>query len=177
MSKENRLKELVHYICSKCKDSSSLGAVKLNKILWFADSIVYKKTGQSITQCRYKKLQHGPVPTEIMPVLRELEEEGAILIEVQNYYGLTKKKFTSLIDPCTDSLSNEELKFVDMLISVICDNYTAASISEASHDIVWGAARMGEEIPLNAILANDEAILDERDLQWAKEIVEQRTFA
>ncbi|MBL1176697.1 Panacea domain-containing protein [Pantanalinema sp. GBBB05] len=171
MTEKNRLKELVHHICYKCGGKNELGATKLNKILWFADSLAYKQTGKSITGSRYKKLQHGPVPFEINSVLKELENEGKILVYKHEYFGLPKKTFLLLEHPLDEIFSRDELEFVDLLTAEICGGHTAKSISELSHDIVWEAASMGEEIPLSAVLATDEAILNEEDIAWANAVV------
>ncbi len=172
MTQENRLKELVHYICYKCQGSDKLGATKLNKILWFADSLVYKQTGKSITGSRYKKLQHGPVPFEITSVLQELENEGKLVVKSHEYFELSKKKFIPLKQPLEGVFSRDELEFVDLLTEAICEGHTARSISDLSHDIAWEAAGMGEEIPLAAVLATDEAALNAEDIAWANNVVD-----
>ena len=172
MTEGNRLKELVHYICYRCQGSDKLGATKLNKILWFSDSLVYKQTGKSITGSRYKKLQHGPVPFSITSVLGELESEGKIEVLSHEYFGLPKKRFIPLQRPSEGTFSRDELELVDLLATMICDGHTAKSISELSHDSVWETASMGEEIPLAAVLAADEAVLNTEDIAWANEAID-----
>lgn len=41
----DRLKALVQYICYQCHDPSVLGAIKLNKILWYSDVIAFARSG------------------------------------------------------------------------------------------------------------------------------------
>jgi hypothetical protein len=173
MEKDNRLKELVHYICYKCQEPNKLGAVKLNKILWFADKITYKQTGKSISGSQYRKLQFGPVPVLIKSILDDLESENKLLIEKHEYYGSYKTKFIALENPKESIFSGEELALVDCLISEICDDHTAESISNLSHDMVWEAGCMGEEIPLTAVLITDEAILNEKDIAWANDVIDR----
>ncbi|MBD1871830.1 SocA family protein [Cyanobacteria bacterium FACHB-471] len=173
MENKERLKNLILYICSECKDIEKLGATKLNKILWFADSIVYKQTGSSITGTKYKKLQYGPVPMQIVEVLSELENEGKLEIQEENYFGLRKKQFKALSEPQIDLFSATELKFVDFLVHDVCKNHTASSISDLSHDMSWNAAHIGEEIPLAATLAVEEGVLTESDLKWADSVIKE----
>ena len=45
-----KFKSAVHYICDKASsDPSVLGAIKLNKVLWYSDLINYLITGKPIT--------------------------------------------------------------------------------------------------------------------------------
>ena len=34
---QEKFDALVHYICARCEDPTSLGATKLNKIMWYSD--------------------------------------------------------------------------------------------------------------------------------------------
>lgn len=163
-----KLKALIHYICYKCEDSSRLGATKLNKILWFADSFVYKSTGRTISGSQYKKLPYGLVPVAAEPALVELQAEGKVVIRQSDHFGKKKKDFIPFGEPDIGLLDTEELKLIDDLIVDICDGHTAKSISELSHDIVWEAAGMGEEIPIYAVLAAKFAPLEDGDFEWAE---------
>ncbi|ABB56794.1 Panacea domain-containing protein [Synechococcus elongatus] len=176
LESRDKLKSLVHYICSKRSGSPSLGSTKLNKILWFLDSIVYRQTGKPITGAKYKKLQHGPVPVDILAIQKELESEGKISVSYDRSYGFGFRTtiYTSLQEPDKSLLEEDELKFVDIVISRICDGHTARSISEHSHDVIWEAAAMGEEIPLEAVLASEEAPLEPEDIDWARGVIRKR---
>jgi Protein of unknown function (DUF4065) len=89
----NRLATLAHYVIWRC-DPADLGAVKLYKILWFADLECYRRTGRTITGAStYVKRQFGPVPKGIMQALKTLEHEGRIATSSENYYGRPKTMF------------------------------------------------------------------------------------
>src|SRR5258707_6058665 len=89
-----KFKALVHYVCwSRKDDTSKLGSTKLNKILWLSDFVKYYRSGASITGARYVKRQFGPVPRAIMPVLAELESEGAVFTREVPFHGRTKTDF------------------------------------------------------------------------------------
>lgn len=173
-----KMKKIVHYICEQCKDDPSrLGAVKLHKVLWFADSFVYKQTGTTISGSRYKKLQHGPVSIELQSVLEQLVFDQKLVIREQEYYGLKKKAYMSVTKPDTTLVNDEELGLLDEFIHIICDKNTAKSASELSHSIIWDAAAMGEEIPMYAVLATDFAPITTEDMSWADEMLERRVPA
>jgi hypothetical protein len=155
-----KFKNLVHYICAqRSSDPSSLGAVKLNKILWLSDFRAYYRLGDSITGARYVKRQFGPVPHQIMPVLKELQSEGAIEIRDVLHFGKPKKEYVARYE--------EEKEIIDKTIKLICEDHTAASISEVSHDHVWKAAEDGEEIPYYTVFSVPGKITAD-ELEWAK---------
>lgn len=163
-----KFKNLVHYICAqRSGDPSSLGATKLNKILWLSDFRAYYRLGEPITGARYVKRQFGPVPHQIMPVLKELENEGAIEIRDVSHFGKTKKEYVVKRATTIDHFPKEEREIIDKAIKLVCDVHTAASISEASHDAIWKAAEDGEEIPYYTIFAEPGKITAD-ELEWAR---------
>jgi hypothetical protein len=169
MFDRKKFKALVYYVCWQCPDPTRLGSVKLNKVLWFADTEAFVERGSSITGARYVKQQFGPVPTAILPVLRELEAEGKIAVREVEFFGLPKREFFARTAPVISTFSPEEISLVDNVIRLICDEHTARSISDATHDRIWALAEIGEEIPYQAVLAATLDEINEDDLRWAKE--------
>src|SRR4051794_39698051 len=94
-----KFKALVHYICWRCEDPTKLGAVKLNKVLWRADFRAYLELGDPVTGATYIKRQYGPVPSDILPTLRQLEAEGKLSIRTVDHYEKDKKEFFALTRP------------------------------------------------------------------------------
>lgn len=178
MTSRKRLKALVHYMCDRCGDPTKLGATKLNKALWYADTFAYRLLGRTISgEQGYIKRQFGPVPRRILEALRALEAEGAIRVRESDYFGKPKREFISL-EPADDSLfSDDELDIVNQVIRVVCDEHTATSISDLSHDIIWAAAGMGEEIPIFAVLAAKAAPATKADMAWANDIIKRQHSA
>lgn len=165
----DKLHHLTHYIISRCDEPSVLGATKLNKILWFSDAWAYMRLGSPITEARYEKRQFGPVPSGILNVQNNLVKNGRIILRQGAYGGYPQTQFVSLTTPDINGFSGPQISLVDSIISDICHNHTAASISQASHDIVWDAAELGEEIPLYAVFASRQAELTGDDVVWARE--------
>jgi antitoxin SocA-like protein len=167
-----KFKSLVHYVCWRCKDDpTKLGAVKLNKVLWISDFTSYYKSGEAITGAGYVKRQHGPVPRVILPVLHELETERALVVRDTRFHGFLKKEFIALREPDVSDFQPEELEIIDWAIKLVCEEHTAKSISERSHDHIWKVAEDGEEIPYYTIFAvPGEITEDERE--WAKQELE-----
>jgi len=168
MYDKTKFKTLVHYICAqRSGDPSSLGAVKLNKILWLSDFRAYYLLGEPITGARYVKRQFGPVPHQIIPVLKELESEGAISIKEAQHFGKPKKEYIIKYGASIDYFPEEQKRIVDWAINLVCERHTASSISEASHDNVWKAAEDGEELPYYTIFAEPGKIMAD-EVEWAR---------
>jgi hypothetical protein len=165
------LKELSHYICWRVEDPAKLGATKLNKALWFSDTIAYRLNGRSITNASYVKRQFGPVPRRILPVLDELHQEGKVVVRERRHFQYTLRELVALQPPADDMFSAQEVEIIDTVVAWICDNHTASSISELTHDSVWETANNGEEIPMYAVLGAMEGEITEEDKAWASRII------
>ena len=165
----DKLKDVVHYVCSKASDDPScMGSVKLNKVLWYADSIAYLVRGKSITGEIYVKRQHGPVPKHILSVLDALIRDGRVVRGKVDHFGFMKNEYLAIKDPDLESLDGNEKKWIDGAFEHVCMNHTARSVSEQTHGIIWQAADMGERIPLYTVFASSVGELDEDDLAWAQ---------
>ena len=170
-----KLEYLMHYIIWKCKDPTLLGAVKLNKILWYSDIFTYLEKGRSVTEVTYIKRQFGPVPNprDFIEASEKLKNEGKIAITEGIYYGKPHRQFVALKLPDISVFSSEEISIVDIMIEEICQKHTASSISKLSHDIIWESADIGEEIPLCTAFAARFGEINEDDIQWARKEAER----
>jgi hypothetical protein len=165
---QEKFDALVHYICARCEDPTSLGATKLNKIMWYSDASAYLYLGRSITGATYIKRQFGPVPRDIKEARMRLIAAGAIVEREAPYYGYAQTRFIALRRPDLSSFSADEISLVDQMIEAICKNHTASSISAHSHDLIWKSAEIGEEIPLLAMLGSYPGEITEDHIAWGK---------
>jgi Protein of unknown function (DUF4065) len=145
-----KFKLLVRYIAWKAGRRDWFGATKLNKVLWFSDARSFILSGQSITGATYIRQKYGPVPHQIMPIRAELEREGYIRIFEEG----SLVRLTADAKPDMSAFTKDELQTIDYWIEHIDKEHTAGTISDASHDYAWDIAKMGEELPFYAILAN-----------------------
>ena len=164
-----KLKALVHYVCDKAVDPSVLGAIKLNKVLWYSDAVHYLINGRSITGETYIKRQFGPVPRHIVGVVNSLVQERKIARGKVDHFGFYKSEYIALEGAALTLFSAEEIKLVDTAFEHVCMGHTARSISEETHGVIWQIAAMGEEIPLATVFASEVGELDEDDFAWAAE--------
>lgn len=54
---------------------------RLNKLLFYADFLHFKKTGYSISGCSYRAIPYGPVPSHFHELFGLLQDQGYIRIE------------------------------------------------------------------------------------------------
>lgn len=175
ITQKRKFKALVHYVCDQCADPTMLGATKLNKVLWYSDTLAYRLRGKSISgETVYIKRQYGPVPKQILQTLEELERGGALKIRETPYFNKKKREFIALESSDPSVFTDEERDIIDIVISAICKDHTASSISEMSHDAIWEAAQLGEEIPIYAVLAANAAPITKQHEAWANKIIAAR---
>jgi len=169
MFDREKFKRLVHYVIAQAGSHPGFGAIKLNKVLWFADARQFMLTGQSITGARYIREKFGPVPHQIMPVRAELESEGVIKCYPPKfeYEGW---RFKSIVPADANFLTSAELAVVAYWIRHIDQNHTGTSISDESHDYGWDIARMGEELPMYASMAERIREPAGAELEWAQSV-------
>lgn len=165
-----KFKALVHFIIHACRDNPErLGAIRLNKALWFTDKLAYQGNGEPVTGEKYVKRRMGPVPATILRTLRELEKENKIEIhERESNYGATK--YISCSEPDLLPLSSANRNLAKAVLNFVC-GYTATEISEFTHDEAWDAALEGEEIPLFATLITGEGAITDETKEWAEKVV------
>jgi len=175
MANQHKFRALVHYVLSKRQDSpDTLGAVKLNKVLWLSDLNSFYEFGEPITESRYIKRQYGPVPAGIVPTLREMERDGLVSIRNSDHFGKTKKEYVLHSISNGEFLDAHQRKLVDKMIDFVCDRHTASSVSNATHDHIWHAAADGEELPLYTVFAVPGTITD-AEREWAKMVIESES--
>ncbi len=167
-----KLKTVVHYVSQKATDPSVLGSIKLNKVLWYADTVHYIVHGRAITNERYVKRQFGPVPLHILKVVDELVSEGRVARGKADYFGFMKNEYIALTDADVSILESTEVAFIDEAFDHVCLGHTAQSVSEETHGTIWQLAEMGEEIPYYAVLGSVLGEIDENDIAWAQSALE-----
>lgn len=167
-----KFKAMVHLIVASCPDPNRLGATRLNKICWFADSVSYRALGSGITTETYVKRPRGPVPKSILNTIRQLVDEGKIVVKDSGEPVYRTRLFVSLNEPNKSLFSSIELDIIAHFSKTICEEHTANSISELSHDEIWTAAIEGEEIPLYATLVADSGEITPEISAWADSVLQ-----
>lgn len=163
---QDRTEAVAHYIIARA-DPNKLGAVKLNKVMWFADLEAYRRFGKTVTgQVSYEKRQHGPVPNKIVKSIRRLEQSDKIATRDVPTFGGTRREYIWLKKPDVSLFTADEVDILNEAITWVCENHTAKSISELSHDTLWEQAELGEQIPVGAATVIPDEIAG-ADIAWA----------
>jgi|SRR5712671_2433669 len=146
-----KLQEAVHFVCKKMALAPhKLGAVKLQKIIWYFDVKSYVFTKSTVTGATFTKGQFGPYALEVGRVVRELVSQDRLFTDTEDYYGNDKARFIGKGPTDLSVFSEREKRWLDEVTTDICENHTAASISERSHGPIWKMAEFGETIPFEA---------------------------
>lgn len=162
-----KLKALVLYACSKCSPSD-LGATKLHKVLYFSDMLAYANKGVPITGATYRKRPHGPTCDALLGAVRDMQADGQIAIETENYYGFAKKAYLPLVQPDPSRFTADELATIDEVIDFVCKSNSARTISEFSHNRAWEIAEFGEELPYISAFHLLPTQVSQEALDWAE---------
>jgi hypothetical protein len=169
-----KLKEAVHFVCRRMATRPELlGAVKLQKILWYVDVRSYGVTGKTVTGAVFVKGKYGPYTPAAAPAIRELVREGRLNADTEQYFDNEKMRLIGNGETNKTILTARELCWLDEITEEICECHTAASISEKSHGSIWQMAAYGEEIPFEAtavtlVRPSQEAVeLASKDLSLA----------
>jgi hypothetical protein len=168
-----RFRELLLYVSQKCANDVRFGATKLNKILFFSDVVCYAHYGQPLTGMEYQRLQNGPAPKRLIPIRKQMQDEGILgLQEIPLRNGNIQYRTVNLRPPNLDIFSAKEIALVDAVIEALADN-TAQDVSDLSHKMIgWKLARDKEVIPYSTVFLSDSP-LDEIDIQRGKEIAQE----
>jgi hypothetical protein len=162
-----KLTSAVHYVIAQCQPED-LGAVKLNKVLYYADMLRYALTGAPITGATYFKRPFGPACNAILASLHQLKDAGSIEIHEVGYFGYLKKEYVSCADPTLARLSAEERALIDEVMNFVCKHNTARTISDFSHDAAWDMVDHGEPIPYLAAFNLLPNPVDLETVEWAQ---------
>lgn len=158
--------------------ADSLGVTKLNKLLYYADFLHYRRFGRSITGDKYTRMQYGPVPSTGFNIIgvasgklvgdRPTVLEGKVRIRQTTYGGKKMTKIEGLSAPDLDVFSTSEREILEMVAKICRDlKLTGTRLSESTHmpDTPWSKT---EE---NQVVSYD-LILDEGATSLPKEYVE-----
>ncbi len=169
---DEKLREALIYVANRLVDERrGRGAVKLNKVLWWADFESYRCRGRSVTGAVYQKLPEGPAPRRLLPVRKAAEIAGDVKIERRQMGG----KYTEHViwptrehDPTT--FDADDIRYLDEAL-VKFHGLTASQCSEFSHErsTGWQCVDDREVIPYFTVIV-DPRPLTESDRAWAREV-------
>jgi hypothetical protein len=155
---QDRLRQMILYISEKCVEAEQFGLVKLNKILWKADFEAFASRRKPVTGRPYQRLELGPAPKEMKPVLMEMETDGIIRFDLTDFgEGIIEKRPIALAEPHLINFTPDDLKFVVRAIGYYWDK-TGMETSDDSHGIAWKSRANGDLMYYELSYLSDEEI-------------------
>ena len=135
-----RLDELLLLMAERLRSDPSYGATKLNKALFFADHLHYKRHGAAISGAAYERLPRAPAPRGLLAVRQGLVDRGEATLETRGYLGYLQHRLLPVRPPRQEDFKETELT----LIAEVAD-----ALRGHSHTGVlgWQLASEREEIP------------------------------
>lgn len=174
---QDKFRELVLYLSEKSKTDKKFGATKLNKLLYFCDFLSYVKFGKAITGAGYFRLDKGPAPKCLVPVRREMIEDGILdLKRVTLADGRVQDRTIALRSPNMGRFTQDEIAHIDEVIAKLWD-LDADDASDLSHEEVgWKVMRDRETIPYGIAFFSNPPLTEEEKAR-AREIARSRQAA
>jgi hypothetical protein len=143
----DRFRELILYLVFEGEADPTLGAVKLNKLLYYADRRAYLQLGRSITGARYQHLDEGPAPTALLPAKRQLIADKDVVPIIGWYVSHPQERLVAKRKPNMGRFSQAELDIVDAVLNDLRD-MNGDDVSKLSHkEWGWRLTADREEIP------------------------------
>ena len=132
-----------------CNHLSRVTRTTINKLLFYADFLNFKRATVSLTGAAYRKLPYGPTLADYDGFLSLMESEGLIVSEESEYPGgYVELRYEA--GPAAESLSvklsPDELQVMECVASAI-GRMSAGAISERSHqEPAWRETEDGQLI-------------------------------
>jgi len=144
---EDKFAELLLYVGKRTADDPTVGAVKLNKLLYFAEFAAVRLFGHPITGVEYQRLDNGPAPRRLLPIRQRLVENGSAELRTSPVFGFAQQRLIPLREPDLTAFSREELQIVDEVVDTLRGK-TAVEVSAISHqEAGWRMVGDREVIP------------------------------
>lgn len=155
----SKFDELIVYVAAQERTDPCFGDTMLNKVLYFADVLAYRRTGRPITGAAYQRLDNGPAPRALLPARKRLCQARAISHTPSR--SLSRAKIEALRPADLALFTDGEIAIVDEVIE-ICRGMTAGDLSELSHrwSAGWNLVGDRETIPYQTALIATEGPSD-----------------
>jgi hypothetical protein len=170
---DRKFRELILYVARKSESDPGFGATKLNKILFFCDFLAYRAFGESITGHRYQKLEHGPAPRALKPILKKMEKAGECVFVERDHFGYPQTRIVARREPDFSLFSAKEIDLIGSVIEELRDS-NATQVSELSHQFIgWQVARMKEDIPYSTVFLGTPRPLTQEEIEYGQQLARE----
>ncbi len=158
---DEKFRELILYIATRCEGDPYFGKTKLNKILFYSDFAAYAELGEAITGQEYMRLPHGPAPRRMKPMLDGMASSAEIEIRSEPKATLRQERVVAKRLPDVQRFTEPQLTLVNRIIRALWGR-TNSRVSEISHaNLGWRLARDKEAIPYETVFLSDRPLTEE----------------
>ena len=160
-----KFRELLVYVARKCEADPTFGAIKLNKIFYYADFAAFRQKGEPITGATYYKASEGPAPREMLTERRALIDSGeAWIAEAPHFTGPQRRLIVAPgREPDCGLFAPGELRIVDE-VTAFFRGKTEREASEYSRgENGWVLARDQENIPYETAYLSSAPLSQENE--------------
>jgi hypothetical protein len=169
----DKIKELILLVCERAENQVHFGQVKLNKILFNIDFKAYAQRGEAVSGQDYQAQRLGSTLRRMLPILNELEGEGALAIKRVPSGDYVEERPVALRPADVGLFSAEELALIEAEVEAARD-MTGTDMSEVSHEFLgWKVAAMGETIPYETVFAMKSRPLTERERAVGNDVIKR----
>src|SRR5437879_497740 len=127
-------------VAEHLRSDPSYGATKLNKALFFADHLHYKRHGAAISGAAYERLPRAPAPRGLLAVRQGLVDRGDATLETRGYLGYLQHRLLPVRPARQEDFRETELT----LVAEVADTLRGHSHTGV---LGWQLASEREEIP------------------------------
>ena len=166
-----RLGEAMLYVAGRLADDPvGRGAVKLNKILWWADFESFRERGHSVTGTVYQKLKEGPAPVRLLPTRKRLVESGAARMTERHTGALSPEKVLQALRQPEPVFDDNDIHYLEQALKKFY-GMTGKQCSDFSHQASagWQTVNIKEVIPYETSLVSTRPLTEE-ELDWARSV-------
>jgi len=153
----NKFKQLLLYILQKCGSRPNVGETVLYKLLYFCDFDYFETFEKPLTGMKYKKMQFGPIPDQLLfnPVISEMRQCGMVEKVTRPYVNDTiQTRYLNFTEADLSVFGNDIDKMIKIVDAVIerLSGMSARQIEDHSHrDYPWRAHQLDEEIDYSTV--------------------------
>jgi hypothetical protein len=166
MNTDLRVAATAHYVIART-EPSRLGFTKLNKVLWYADIEHYRRHGESLTGLtQYVRMPQGPMSKAISTAVRDLERASKVTERPVKVIDYMRRELIGLEEPDISSFTAEQIDILNQVMDVLC-KYTAAEVSDSTHDAFWRELSDGDIMSVGAgsVVPREPTL---KEIEWAK---------
>lgn len=152
---EEKFRELIVYIASRCQYDQKAGDTKLNKILFYSDFMYYAKHGRPITGEEYLKQQFGPISKHLKAV-REVMDGHDLHVFKRPLLRYEQTRTIPTREANLRLFEAAEIEMIDYVIDAL-RHHDAESVSELTHMLKgWQMTPTGGTIPYESVFLPDK---------------------